>query len=409
MNKSITWIVYLMLFFAFMHYHPNVKNAEATTKIAFIRNHQLWIKIGKTEKKITTTGNVVYPKWSNDGNWLAYLQDSDLMIYNINDKKQIRIFENDVLKFEWSKTEPILAFQSNKVLNIANTKHIDDKRFENVSLGVGNFSWTPNGQDFLISSTANPLPTGWGSVELFLVPKDANLSTKKIKHLFTLPPQSDQFFAIGTSGFKWSSDGAWISFIGYPTASLSADGDTLCVLSNDGKTFINVGEMLLNEGWMNWSKKDNTLAYIKGTGRVALENKQLTLAKIPFVKNNSITPNGYVDWDFSWHSNQMITVSRAHETKWENEQKKRPLPVLFNIDLTKNQQTKITHPKEGFGDYHPMVQNKKLLWLRSNREKAELWQAENDGENAKKIIKEIDAPSGYYEMYDWNKVLSVYE
>lgn len=405
-KKAVLFIIILILFLPVLSHHVQ---AEGMGKISFIRGGDIWIYDGQSEEKLTTTGNVINPKWSFDGGWLAYLDAGNLTIYHLKTKRQIQIFNGEVSKFEWSPTENFLAFTSNEVLNLTNINHLDERKFENVALGVGNFSWAPNGTHFLVSTTANLLPTGWSSVKLFTIPIDAKMDMDKIEPFYTLPSQSNHFFAVGTSGFKWSNDGKWISFIGYPTASLSADSNTLCVLSSDGNKFFTLGEMLLNENWMKWAPIGDTLAFINGIGRFAVENKDITLENIPSQKNTILTPKGFVDWDFAWHQNQTITVSRAKETKWENESKRRPLPSLYKINPNKKVQTQLTHPPKGFGDYHPMqVDQNKLYWLRSNREKCELWQIEKSGGKPNKIISNIDVPSSYYEMYDWNSIISIF-
>ena len=55
----------------------------------------------------------------------------------------------------------------------------------------------------------------------------------------------------------------------------------------------------------------NILAYIEGSGRVALENKHLKVKELPALQQNIFTPKGYVDWDFVWKNDRVIIVSRA--------------------------------------------------------------------------------------------------
>ena len=57
----------------------------------------------------------------------------------------------------------------------------------------------------------------------------------------------------------------------------------------------------------------NILAYIEGSGRVALENKHLKVKELPALQQNIFTPKGYVDWDFVWKNDRVIIVSRAKE------------------------------------------------------------------------------------------------
>ena len=48
----------------------SAENNEA--KIAFIRHHDLWIKVDGKEKQLTKGEYITGPKWSHDGEWIAY-------------------------------------------------------------------------------------------------------------------------------------------------------------------------------------------------------------------------------------------------------------------------------------------------------------------------------------------------
>ena len=75
--------------------------------------------------------------------------------------------------------------------------------------------------------------------------------------------------------------------------------------------------MLLNTQWFKWAPANNILAYIEGSGRVALENKHLKVKELPALQQNTFTPQGYVDWDFAWKNDNVIIVSRAKEGGFE--------------------------------------------------------------------------------------------
>lgn len=139
------------------------------------------------------------------------------------------------------------------------------------------------------------------------------MNPHKMKHLYALPNEHDDFLALVASGFKWSPDQKWISFLAVPTASWSADSNTLCLVRADGSRFEKVDQMLLNAQWFQWAPSKNILAYIEGSGRVALENKHLKVKELPALQQNIFTPKGYVDWDFVWKNDRVIIVSRAKE------------------------------------------------------------------------------------------------
>ncbi|MGY1420117.1 TolB family protein [Bacillus cereus] len=384
-----------------------------SVKVAFIRHHNLWIKVDGKEKQLTKGENITGPKWSHDGEWLAYVKGEKqniLELYRLKDGKKVTPFHSEASNYQWSPTENIIAFIFTGTLN---TFDVEKKNadFENVSAGVGDYAWYPDGKNFLVSSEAHLLPTGWTGAQLYEVQKDAHMNPHKMKHLYALPNEHDDFLALVASGFKWSPDQKWISFLAVPTASWSADSNTLCLVRADGSRFEKVDQMLLNAQWFQWAPSKNILAYIEGSGRVALENKHLKVKELPALQQNIFTPKGYVDWDFVWKNDRVIIVSRAKEAGIETPPEKRPLPSLYEVDSTSNAQHQITKKTNKQGDYHPifMKKSKQLIWIRSDRKKADVWLAHKDGKHEMKWIENIDVPEWYYERWNWGNVISVKE
>lgn len=387
----------------------SAENNEA--KIAFIRHHDLWIKVDGKEKQLTKGEYITGPKWSYDGEWLAYAKgekQNQLELYRLKNGKKVTPFHSETSNYQWSPKENIIAFIFTGTLS---TYDVEKKNatFENVSNGVGDYAWYPDGQRFFVSSEAYLLPTGWTGAQLYEVQKGANMNPHKMKHIYALPNEHDDFLALVASGFKWSPDQKWISFLAVPTASWSADSNTLCLIRADGSRFEKVDQMLLNTQWFQWAPSKNILAYIEGSGRVALENKHLKIKELPALQQNTFTPKGYVDWDFTWKNDQVIIVSRAKEAGIETPPEKRPLPSLYEIDSTSDEQHQIINPSKKQGDYHPIFlkKNNQLIWIRSDRKKADIWIAHSDGKHEKKWIENIDVPEWYYESWNWENVISV--
>ncbi|PEN95597.1 translocation protein TolB [Bacillus cereus] len=384
-----------------------------SVKVAFIRHHNLWIKVDGKEKQLTKGENITGPKWSHDGEWLAYVKGEKqniLELYRLKDGKKVTPFHSEASNYQWSPTENIIAFIFTGTLN---TFDVEKKNadFENVSAGVGDYAWYPDGKNFLVSSEAHLLPTGWTGAQLYEVQKDAHMNPHKMKHLYALPNEHDDFLALVASGFKWSPDQKWISFLAVPTASWSADSNTLCLVRADGSRFEIVDQMLLNTEWFKWAPSKNILSYIEGSGRVALENKHLKIKELPVLQQQTFTPKGYVDWDFTWKNDNVIIVSRAKEGGFETLPEKRPFPSLYEINSTSDKQYQITKSSNKQGDYHPIFMKKsnQLIWIRSDRKKANIWIAHSDGKHEKKWIENVDIPEWYYEKWNWENVISVKE
>ncbi|WP_202077448.1 TolB family protein [Caldalkalibacillus salinus] len=394
------------------------KGDDSELKAAFVRDQDLWLKIGKQETMLTEGDNVRYPQWSTDGQWLAFEkvldnQKSELWVYDLDAQVTYKIADTTFPIYRWSQHENELAYLDQSVLKVVSMDDVFEGKEGHIVLrGVGQYAWLPNGSGFLVSTEANPTDEGWGDIELLTVSKqeqEANQTT----HLYTLPSQTEDYFVISTSGFKWSPDLKWIAFIGRPTASLSADGNTLFALSADGQELLKLGDMLNNENWFQWGPTKHQLAFIEGTGRMATQNKNLTLHPFSWWTNKGkdLTPAGDVDWDFDWKDERTITVSRAEESRWEEDESQRPFPVLVQVDTKRKKGQSITSPMRGFGDFYPQhIQSlDTLTWVRSDRYSAEVWRGRSDGSQARKWINDIDLGSNYYERWDWRTVLSVYQ
>ncbi|PFW95309.1 translocation protein TolB [Bacillus pseudomycoides] len=392
---------------------PTVQAETKNIQVAFIRNHNLWIKIDGNEKQITKGEYITKPKWSHDGKWIAYAkgeEQNQLELYCVADRKKVVPSQTEATNYQWSPAENIIAFEFTSTLNTFDAEK-KNATFENVSSGVGDYAWYPDGKKFLISSEAQLLPTGWTGAQLYEVQKDAGMNPNKMKHLYTLPSMQEDFLAYIASDFKWSPNQKWIAFLAVPTASWSADSNTLCLLKADGSYFEKVDQMLLNSQWIQWAPSKNILAYIEGSGRFALENKHLKVKELPALQQEKFTPKGYVDWDFTWQDNELITLSRAKEMEWSNEEEKRSLPSLYQVNIQSNRQRQITTPSKKYGDYNPLYikSENQLTWMRSDRKKADMWLANGDGSKAKKWIENIDVPQWYYEKWNWEEVISVKE
>lgn len=91
-----------------------------SVKVAFIRHHNLWIKVDGKEKQLTKGENITGPKWSHDGEWLAYVKGEKqniLELYRLKDGKKVTPFHSEASNYQWSPTENIIAFIFTGTLN----------------------------------------------------------------------------------------------------------------------------------------------------------------------------------------------------------------------------------------------------------------------------------------------------
>jgi dipeptidyl aminopeptidase/acylaminoacyl peptidase len=382
----------LLLLTLICFYFSQSASAAAPLTAAFIRDHQLWVKKNDQEVQLTKDRFVHSPKWSYDGRFIAYIdgdeqgEKSDLFIFDRKENESYQSYVRvETWDFKWSPVKNQLAYTDNGVLNVTKTKNDRPYGFENVSLGVSGFEWFPNGKEFIVSSQSCIRPTGWGPVPLYRISADANLNVDKMKHFYTLETKEPDLFAITADYFKWSSDGKWVSFLAIPTGSLSADGNTLCVITSEGENFQAIGNMLAFQDWIKWAPRANKLAYISGEGRFFVENKKTAIADMPASTQQKVyTPEGFVDLDLAWYVKDKVIVARAKENKqWQEG----PVPAMFTalyaIDIKTENQKQITFPGNHELDTDPQVVGSYLTWFRKKdgEHKGDVWVKDGlDGE-----------------------------
>ncbi|WP_096190940.1 TolB family protein, partial [Neobacillus soli] len=353
-------------------------------KIAYVKDGFLWTKInGKVEKitqKAATYNNP--PQWSHDGKWIVYQVEpkeklspdmeyqTEIWVYNLETKKHNRI-TLDGTSPKWSPVENILAFKSGWVLNVSNLDH-----FNNIALGVGDYSWYPDGRSFITASSAAMRPDGWTNPVLFQIGLEKNLEkttslTKNVKKLYTIPNELKKgnltVPAINVSNYQFSPDGKWVSLVVSPPGSGPMDSNMVCVISADGQHFETIDE-INGESSVKWAFRQNRLGYIAGGGRIVLgfKNKDMKVTELPAFTSMNLTPPKFAELGFAWKDDHSLFVSRVKESEWSNDAKQRPDPSLFLIKIGEQKQTQITHPPKDYGDYQPiyLASANKLTWLR---------------------------------------------
>lgn len=403
-----------------LHAAPSIE-----LKAAFVRGGDLWMKNGDKETQLTKEEYIRNPKWSSNGRWIAHTrgqEEQELWVIDIQTGESILISADGGVggRFHWAPGSTLLAFQSEQRLYWVDL--LKPERLVEAFEGIGNFSWYPDGQGFIASSETELIPPdSWSPVKILKIPLNQPEHLGAAQTLFVLPMQSDKFFAVGTSVFKWSAGGRWMAFLATPTASLSADSNYLCLLSAEGKSFQVIDLMARNELWFNWSRQGTKLAYIGGVGREATSNKKLMVTELPdtaasvpatAAKPVSYTPAGYVEQNFTWQNNQHIIVSRAQELRQSpSKPAAPPFPYLVDVNTANRRSQPLTEPSKTYGDFQPMLAfpDHRLIWVRSDRSTANVVIAAPIPAFAKVWITGLDLGSNFYEQWNWNSVFSVYD
>lgn len=407
--KRLT-ILLICMFIIIMNLPSHSEAAEG--KAAFIRQDGVWLKDGDVERRLVEGTKLSHPKFSCDGMYISYMagkgETKELWVYNRVTRLKRKVFSGEVEMPRWSPGSQLLAWKSESVLNVIDVSK-PASSFQNVILGVGNFSWTPDSTGFVVSSSSNLEPDGWTPVQIFTVPADAKGDLKKVKKITTLPEMSESFFAIGTTTFMWGMKNSVFAFIACPTASLSADSNTLMIVSKNGSTTKMIANMLNNPNWFHWSPKAERLGFINGIGRLVSENKRLTVWDSRSGKEVDLSFKGYADGDFTWRSDREIVVSRQIEWGWDVPVEKRSKPFLALVDTSTRSARRLTQPQKGAADEYPKtLPNEEIVWVRSfdTSNQSKLMKKVNPRSKETVWIDRLAKPEEYH---GWQSVLDVYQ
>ncbi|MDZ5473720.1 hypothetical protein SM124_18540 [Bacillus sp. 31A1R] len=399
---------YLFLLCIVFALSPLHSEAKIETQVAFTRDGNVWIIEGEREKKITEMGQYHGPKWSNDGSWLLYQQETPsendnsmiqnkLWAYKLDTGEKREIFY-DGYNPQWSPIENTVAFQSEGVLNISNLD-----KWNNVAVGVYGYTWKPDGKGFLLASRATLNPDGWTNPIIYTKSYSGQIENinlfKDVQPLLIIPKEvtvgNGSSMAVNVGMFKFSPSNKYVSFVLSPTASLSMDSNVLAVSKQNGTSFETIDEIIFGVGEPKWAPNRDTLAYISGSGRIVFGFKNKKLKYKEFPVSGTLTPKKYAELNFTWLDDDTIVTSRIEEKEWSNNFKEHPLPKLIKIKLSTNQQTPITNPPNNRGDYDPMYIGsvKKLIWYRGHSitdKNRDIWISDPNGKNSQLWIKNAD-------------------
>jgi Tol biopolymer transport system component len=404
--KRIISLAILAALFLLSPYRVDAEDGKAV----YVRKDGLWLKSGENERKLVQGDKITHPSFSSDGRFVSYLSgdQNELWVYNTITRLKKRVFPQGASMPRWSPVGYSLAWKSGSILNAVDVRE-PGASFYNVALGVGNYSWTSDGKGFIVSSAATLAPDGWEPVKIFNVPLDAAGDMQKAKRIATLPKESDNFFAVSTTEFKWSSGGREVAFIACPTASLSADSNYLMKMDKNGKRIKIIGEMLSNPNWFHWSPVHDQLAFIKGIGRLTSENKKLTVWDSKTGREISYGAERFADGDFTWQDHNRIVVSRQKEWSWNTPEAERSTPFLVQVDIQKSRTEKVTKPPKGRSDVYPKTLPKgELVWVRVSEKsgRAKVMRKKSTHSQEKTWIKDLKPLEN---CYGWHCVLDIYK
>lgn len=250
-------------------------------ELAFVKEGSLYVLDGETcsLKKISQSGQVLQPKWSFDGQWLAYIQvnrsnDMAGSLYLVKrDGSQLHRVQGlpgEVMPFAyfWSPNENHLAV-SCRGLWLVKPQEASRQLLKNEPEVNPCIAWSPDGRQLAYSVT---LPYKEEEVQnrsdaLYTL----NISNGEIKkHLV-----SD---SAGIAAVAWWSNGKGLLYWEDPchSASIAADGLDLCSFRIDGRKSYHFSQGLTDPNWLSIFK-DGRLLRVAGAGRELWTQKWLEI------------------------------------------------------------------------------------------------------------------------------------
>lgn len=256
-------------------------------RLAYTRDGKVYTYEGAREREI---GPGHTPRWSPDGQWLAY----------ISDKGRLRLVKPDgtaaaspdglpaAEAIAWSPARPLLAVGTATGLWIVQpgespSELVADPR------GIRNFMWSPDGRRIAYATTelkAQPPPAD----TLWIIPAEGGTPAGVIRD-----EQSGLYVA------AWWPDGQGLLYWLAPmhSASLAADGMPLQSLPLGGGAPRRLTTMLGNSRWISRAPDGKRFLVTAGGGRQAWIGKSLAVCD-PQSCTEISQPAGTVSFDGTW-------------------------------------------------------------------------------------------------------------
>ncbi|CAM5787207.1 MULTISPECIES: TolB family protein [Brevibacillus] len=403
--------------------------ASVPARVAFTSNAQLWLLDGSDPKakpkQITTTGAVEIAGWSPDGKWLFYLHNQNpadassgnvLWAVKADGSGAFQVDPRRVLeKPKWASDAKTFAYmvQSTQTGGPDNAyspefvvARLDGERVQKLleqRREIEDFAWLPDGKRLLVS-----VPAAKGrpiTLEL------TDLAGKKLAaYALGGPPNVEEgIYPYSAEGLTLSPDGKRVAYyVRVSSGSLSADGVSIQLfdLTKPDRKPVEIGVGLAYPEWFSWSPDSSRLAFIDGSGRIATENKHLTLAD----KDGKIVHAGQpgkVDALPRWPEKaaDSLYFARGFENaKWLGNYDPKQLLIsgqrIWMRD-TQGRALPVTKGPEGTADTypHPSPDGKQLIFVRlDGAEHGSVYARTTDGQE-KELVRHVTGDPGYYANY----------
>lgn len=370
-------------------------------KVAYIAGGEVWMVDLDTDQltRLTRDGRNSRPRWSADGQWIAYFKGDQLWALEVGTGKEQSVSETSVYEFAWSPVENRLAHlsaASGLVVWQANQQQTQTLAESEISITLAQFAWDHVGR-WLVYEVRG------GESSLRKISLDGESST-----LYTTQDPMQIPHLAG-----WSADDRWLLvWIGPLSATAEADGLPLCLVpAGGGAPRCLQQKILLKSDWLSWSP-NGSVAFIAGGGRETWINKGLAWLNPEDMNLNwLVKPEeqavGYPAWSpngksIAYSAGPFLSPSEAYSQREAALAGRR----IWLIDFVTGRKSQLTRD-DSYRDERPLwsADGQHILFARMSETGASLWLMEADGDPIKQIVGELTPrpdPLGDYGYIDWS-------
>lgn len=284
-------------------------------RLAFLKEGQIHILDGATDtvQVVENSEGAGDMAWSQDGAWLAFVRDGELMIVATDRAVQPVDLPGPVNGFAWSPASNVLAVSLNPgepaqtggaIWLVTDPAEPKAQPLLTLDRPVGAVTWSPDGETLAYVTT---------------LPSDAvELRSDALEVMPAAGGEPARWYVADQAGIElasWWPDGKGILFWAQPlhNSSIAANGLPLQSLAVGTTEPIALPTMLLYPDWLSWHPSDGPLAMVAGGGRTVWDGKSMALCDTATGECRTLPQlKEQVNLDASWSpGGEQIALVRA--------------------------------------------------------------------------------------------------
>lgn len=407
-------------------------------QLAFVRDGDIWTKDldSDEERQLTTDGSNIRPRWSADGQWIAFQKtmpvDSGFTQMGLWTMRADGSQPTEIDAFQtfppvWSPTENRLAYAkgdgSLSVVDADGSNHLELLSPTNMR-GPTGVVWSPDGDLLAVerwqyeeSPTSSAAEVEGQGLWLF---KTDGTDPEELYSAWD-PEDLTGVTDVG----PWSSDGRWIAFwLGTSDPTGRANGLPLLVISADGGSPKDLASAAVGrESFLAWSPAGDKIAVVEGEGRETWANKHIVIVSADGSKREVLSDELRADLAPAWSPDGSRIAFVSQDAAPPNQPAENYAQMLLergiwvmNADGTNKAQLT---DDSAYGDDFPQwsADGQHVLFVRQPEAAinaaegqlgvgAEVWLTTATGNDQRKVVDGLSGTGlGYFGYLDWGQWL----